>query len=292
MYELVQVGDHSYYVNSPAKTGLYVDADSQVYLIDSGNDKDAGKKILKIITEQGWALKAIINTHFHADHVGGNLLLQQRTGVCAYAYGMEVPFVQYPNLEPCLLYGGLPPKPLRNKFLMATPSEVRNLEKLDLPKGMEIFPLLGHCLDMIGVKTPDGVYFMADCVSSPAVLEKYQISYLWDVAEYLKTLDTVEHMEGRCFVPAHADVVESMAELCAVNRNSVFQVRAFLLQLCQEPHSFEEILQGTFAHYGMEMNWNQYALIGSTLRSYLSYLLDGGLMATQFVDNRLLWQTV
>ena len=46
MYELIQVLNNTYYINCPAKIGLYLDRDKGVYLIDSGNDKDAGRKLL------------------------------------------------------------------------------------------------------------------------------------------------------------------------------------------------------------------------------------------------------
>ena len=39
MYELVQVGNRSYYINCPAKIGVYLADEHNVYLIDSGNDK-------------------------------------------------------------------------------------------------------------------------------------------------------------------------------------------------------------------------------------------------------------
>lgn len=44
MYELIQVGPRSYYINAPVKIGLSLLQDNQVCLIDSGNDKDAGEK--------------------------------------------------------------------------------------------------------------------------------------------------------------------------------------------------------------------------------------------------------
>ena len=40
------------------------------------------------------------------------------------------------------------------------------------------------------------------------------------------------------------------------------------------------------------MDMNQYVLVGSTLRSYLSYLLDTGRMTATCSDNRLLWAPV
>lgn len=70
MYELKQVGKNTYYIESPAKIGIYVMEDSSVYLIDSGNDKEAAKKVKKILEAKNWKLKAILNTHSNADHIG------------------------------------------------------------------------------------------------------------------------------------------------------------------------------------------------------------------------------
>lgn len=47
MYELIQVAENSYYIQSPAKIGIFKLNDTEVCLIDSGNDKDAGKKVKK-----------------------------------------------------------------------------------------------------------------------------------------------------------------------------------------------------------------------------------------------------
>ena len=86
MYELNQIGEKSYYINCPAKIGIYKVNDSEVYLIDSGNDKDAGRKVRKILSENGWNLKGIINTHSNADHIGGNKYLQQQSRLYAGAF--------------------------------------------------------------------------------------------------------------------------------------------------------------------------------------------------------------
>ena len=56
--------------------------------------------------------------------------------------------------------------------------------------------------------------------------------------------------------------------------------------------NFEAILRRIFTDYALTLNFEQYALIGSTLRSYLSWLLDSGKLAVSFEDNMLLWKTV
>ena len=76
MYELIQLAGQSFYIQSPAKIGLVKLNDTDVVLIDSGNDKDAGRKVRQILDAHGLKLKAIYNTHSNADHIGVNAYLQ------------------------------------------------------------------------------------------------------------------------------------------------------------------------------------------------------------------------
>ena len=93
MYDLIQAGENTYYIDCPAKAGIWR-TDRGVYLIDSGGDKDAGKKLRQILEKNGWPLLGILNTHSHADHVGG-------TGICKARPGA--------GSSPTALRGPLPP---------------------------------------------------------------------------------------------------------------------------------------------------------------------------------------
>lgn len=211
MYELYQTGEKSYYINCPAKMGIYCVNDKDIYLIDSGNDKDAGKKVRKIIDKKVWRLLGILNTHSHADHIEGNQYLQQQT------------------------------------------------------KG-KVF-------------------------SSRETIDKYQISFIYDVAEYLNTLERIKSLKAKLFVPAHAPVTEDITELAEYNINKVHEIIGKLLSICQKPICFEHILQKLFSDYGLTMTFEQYALVGSTIRSYLSFLKDNEKLEAVFENNMLLWRS-
>ena len=288
--ELIKVGEKTYYIKNPTNIGIYKVDENNVYLIDSGNDKDAGKKILKIIEENGWNVKAIITTHANADHIGGNKIIQERSNCNIYANNIEKCFSEYPILEPTFLYGGYPFKELRNKFLMAKESNVIEIEN-NLPEGLEYISLKGHSFDMIGIKTDDDVYFLGDSLFSEETINKYHLFFIYDVKEYLNTLDRLEKIEGKYFIPSHCELSENIKDLIKLNRDKIKEILNNILEMCLTEKTFEEILKNIFDSYNLIMNTNQFVLVGSTVRSYLSYLYDEEKIKFDFKDNKMYWKT-
>ncbi len=292
MYELNHITGNSYYIQSPSKMGLVKLNDTDVCLIDSGNDKDAGRKVRQLLDANGWHLTAIYNTHSNADHIGGNRYLQGQTKCKVYAQGIECDITRHPVLEPAFLYGGFPPKDLRHKFLMAQESDAQELTGAVLPEGFELLQLPGHFFHMVGFRSPDDVVYLADCLSSRETLEKYQIGFIYDVAAYLDTLEKVKTMQAAAFVPAHAEVTEDIAPLAQYNIDKVHEIADHIVELCTEPIIFEELLKKLFDDYGLTLTFEQYVLVGSTVKSYLAWLKDTGRLTVLFEDNRLLWRRV
>ena len=292
MYELNHITGNSYYIQSPSKMGLVKLNDTDVCLVDSGNDKDAGRKVRQLLDANGWHLTAIYNTHSNADHIGGNRYLQGQTKCKIYAQGIECDITRHPVLEPAFLYGGFPPKDLRHKFLMAQESDAQELTPGVLPEGFELLQLPGHFFHMVGFRSPDDVVYLADCLSSRETLDKYQIGFLYDVAAYLDTLEKVKTMQAAAFVPAHAEVTEDIAPLAQYNIDKVHEIADHMVVLCAEPVMFEELLKKLFDDYGLTLTFEQYVLVGSTVKSYLAWLKDTGRLTVLFEDNRLLWRRV
>ena len=65
-----------------------------------------------------------------------------------------------------------------------------------------------------------------------------------------------------------------------------------IVSVCAEPQNFETILKQLFDEYSLELSFEQYALVGSTVRSYLAYLLDSGKLSVKCEGNMLLWEAV
>ena len=287
MYELIQVSENCYYISSPTNIGVVRTSPDHAVVIDSGSDKDAGKKVKRILDQNGWTLDAVYNTHYHADHTGGNRYLQTNTGCRIYAPDIECTFTRHPVLEPAFLYAGMPPKELRHKFLMSKESDAEILKEDVLPDGFSIIPLPGHSFNMTGYLTPDGVAYIADCLSSKATLDKYQISFLIDPEAYIETLKRVMDLYAKCFVPCHADACskDELTELAKANINKIYEVADRITEITEEPKAFDDLLKEIFSTYGLDMTFEQHALIGTTVRSYLTWLEKQGKIEAYIEDD-------
>ena len=293
MYELIQIGERTYYIECPAKMGLFRINQEEVCLIDSGNDKDAAKKALRIIEGQGWKLKMVINTHFHADHIGGNQLLQQRTGCTVCSRGSDRAIVARPLLEPAFLFGSCPPHELQNKFLMAKESVVTELTEELLPEGLSMIELPGHSDAQFGLRTCDDVVFLADCLVGQETLDKYRISYIFDMGRYLETLEMVKGISAKVFVPAHGAACEDIVPLAQVNIDNAMEIMDDILNLCSNKALiFDDIMAALFEKYNLCFDLGQYVLNGTTVKAMLTYLHEAEKMEIVIEGNYIKWKSV
>lgn len=173
---------------------------------------------------------------------------------------------------------------------MAQGCEVLPLTEACLPEGLEMIRLPGHSFDMVGFRTDEDIVFLADCLSGEETLDKYGIVFLLDVGAYLATLKSVREMKARLFIPSHAAPTEDIAPLAEKNIQSVLQIADTVVGFLKEPMSFEALLKRVFERYGLRMTFEQHALIGSTVRSYLAWLKAEGRICAMIEDSTLLWR--
>ena len=110
----------------------------------------------------------------------------------------------------------------------------------------------------------------------------------------LETLAFVKTLDAACFVPSHVPVMtekEQLIRLADENIDEIMAIKEKIQELCGVPVTFEALLKQVFDAYHLQMSAQQYALIGSTLRSYLSCLYEENKIKYHFEDNRMFWQT-
>jgi len=291
---LVQLTENTWVITGPTNVGL-VERNSEVYLIDSGNDKEAGRRIRKVLDEKGWRLKAIINTHSNADHIGANDYLQRLTGCEIWATPAERAFIEYPKFEPAFLWGSFPVKELNSKFFEAKPSKVTNLIEADtdtIAGDLEVVRLPGHFFGMIGIMTPDRVLFLGDCMFGEKVLEKYKIPFIYDVAGYRETIGKVKNIDADHYIVSHGDPQTDIDAMAEANLALVDVVETFLLETLEREMTDGEAVKAVSDHYRITLDYSQYALVGTTVRSFLAYLYNASKLSYEFRENRLYWKRI
>jgi glyoxylase-like metal-dependent hydrolase (beta-lactamase superfamily II) len=300
--ELSLLAGSTLVARGPTNIGVYAlggATEGRAALIDSGNDGDAGKRIIRACAASGLTIALIANTHSNADHCGANALVQARTGCAIAAPRTELSFIEHPELEPSLVWGAYPPAPLRNKFLMANASRVTL--PLDDPclvgdTGIEAISLPGHYLGQVGYLTPDRVFFAADAAASPAILAKYKYYVVYDVASHLATLDKIAGLAFDWIVPSHGEPAREAGPLIEANKATILEVGDRIRELCSSlsagPLTPEGLVSALASALGLELNHTQYALLGMTVRSYIAWLCDRGEATTRMEGNRLLVESI
>lgn len=289
MFELINLAGNTYCYTMPTNVGFYVTADKDVYVIDTGINEKSAKRILSAIEENGWRLKAVILTHAHTDHAGGCKYIVESTGVRAYATEAERIFVENPDLEPAMVYGSFPCRDFRGKFMNTPACKVSDIKELKLPEGMEIFRLPGHFADMIGVKTPDDVYFVADGVISDKTLAGCPMSYIFDLESQYKTLENIMKYDGKLCVPSHAEPTKEIAHLARFNIDSIDKVNSTILDLLSVPLSVEDLADKLMSLWTLPADYSQFVLTCAGVRCHLTYLRHKSLVDYRFEGNRMLW---
>lgn len=290
--EAVKLGAATEYIPGRVNVGLYL-ADDGARLIDSGLDDEAGRKIARLLEERSIPLRRIVTTHSNADHCGGNAFLRKRTGCSVAATELESMVIENPVLEPLLLWSAFPFAELGNKFLQAKPSEVdlviKNTGVFD-ESGLEAVPLQGHFLDMIGLRTPDQVLFVADSLFSAELIEKYAVMFVLDVGAALETIDRLTVAEAAWFVPSHAPATENIVPLAEANRKGLLRVSEAILDCCGEPASREVILRRLAEVFSLSMSVSEYVLNSAAVGAHLSWLRKRGQVAPVVEQGVLLWR--
>ena len=64
------------------------------------------------------------------------------------------------------------------------------------------------------------------------------------------------------------------------------------MSLLATPMTHESILKGLFDSYGLTLTFGQFALVGATLRAYLTYLMDEGRVSFEIINNYLCYKAV
>ena len=289
MFDIVETLGNTYYYSAFSNVGVYKLNKSEVLLIDSCDHKRMVKSLDGILEKNGLRVKTIIDTHCHVDHIAGNKFFYDKYGCDILASKGEQGFISYPDREPRFYYSGINTDKTRNPFFITEPSDAKVITDENTPDGFEIIPLPGHSFEMIGVRTPDDVVFLADAILSRKTWDEYKLPFFYSVNESMQTLKDIQNIKAKLFVPAHDEPLHDICELAEYNIESMKHKKELIYSLCNGK-SFEEIFALTIDKLDLRIMTPKYPMYSVMVRNFLQSLVEDEAINTTLEDSVLIYR--
>ncbi|MGB3366994.1 MAG: MBL fold metallo-hydrolase, partial [Acidaminobacteraceae bacterium] len=212
--ELIHLKGNTYYIKSVVNIGLYKMSTNKCLLIDSGFSGKYAIELVDFLKSIKIDVIAVINTHGHRDHMGGNYLLKKEFGSLIYASKFEDTFIERPDLASMFVHPSAPFTSFKNVHIEGSKVDyiVDEHEKLTIDKiDFNIINLAGHSPNQIGVVTPDDVFFTADAYVCKSELEQMKILFSYDLTKDLECKKRMLTMKHSIYLPSHGKPTKNIS---------------------------------------------------------------------------------
>jgi glyoxylase-like metal-dependent hydrolase (beta-lactamase superfamily II) len=280
--DLINIKGNTFYIKGGTNTGVYIYNDNTALIIDPGLSGLRPKRIMNILENDNINLKFIINTHEHNDHYGAcNQFREFYKDVNILCSQYAKIYIEHPSLFSKYIIGGksneFMDERLRSKSLEQTYiDEVLNEGIVNLNnEDFEVIDFKGHTPGSIGILTKDKVLFVGDLLIGLNMLKKYDFLFLYDLKEYMNSLDKLRNIEFEYIVASHSKELITKKESEKIIKMHEAAVCKYVNQIKEElntPMGIEKLLKNIILKNDLKCNYKEYHFFKSSLVSVISYL--------------------
>ena len=282
--KLINIKGNTYYIKGGTNTGVIKLENNNALIIDPGRYGVRQKRMMELLKENNMDIKYIINTHEHGDHYEGCSYLKKIDDNIHILSSSEAKiFIDNPNKLADYIVGGK-----ANKFLKFKEFEDKNnFTKVDYiidegkvvlnNKKFEIIKLSGHTEGSIGVLTEDKILFVGDLFVGSTMLKKFDLLLLYDVKEYLNSINKVKDIDFEYMVLGHDKEICSKLDSQYIINDHINAVNNYVNQvrdLLKSPMTIDNILKNIIINNSLSCNYTEYHYFRSSIVSIISYLCD------------------
>ncbi|MDK2564637.1 MBL fold metallo-hydrolase [Romboutsia sedimentorum] len=280
--DLINIKGNTFYIKGGTNTGVYIYNDNTALIIDPGLSGLRPKRIINILENDNINLKFIINTHEHNDHYGAcNQFREFYKDVNILCSQYAKLYIEHPSLFSKYIIGGksneFMDERLRSKCLEQTYiDEVLNEGIVNLNnEDFKVIDFKGHTPGSIGILTKDKVLFVGDLLIGLNMFEKYDFLFLYDLKEYINSLDKLRNIDFEYIVASHSKDLITKKESEKIIKNHEAAVYKYVNQIKEElntPMGVEVLLKNIILKNSLKCNYKEYHFFKSSLISVISYL--------------------
>ena len=307
---IIELSSGVYVIPATTNVGVITNESNsgiEVYLVDSGCTEIDGEYVFDVLKAffeqlgQTFTLKAIITTHGHADHCGAHIFLREQTGCQVWAAKHEQGAMETPIIQSSVLWGGFPPHELRTLFFMPSSTKVEHFiskdDVIELSGGRKLsfIELKGHSYEALGaiITTKNGhkIIFPGDNIFPRNEIMNHWIPLIMNPVEYMDSLDQLCALENvEWCIPSHGDFLKrNINEAAELNKIAIISTRTCILDSLKSKKrlTVEEIVKYVADKNDMQLSLSQYALVQSTVKSYIAVMHDAREIKMEVSDNKL-----
>ena len=299
--KIINIKGNSFFARGGTNTGIYLFDDNSALIIDPGLPGVRPRNLMKYFDENGIIPKWIINTHEHNDHYGAGYQFKEKyKDIVNMSSEFSKIYIDNPVLFSSYIMGGetnaIFDKILLNKNMEQVKiDEVIKEGKININNEyIEVISLVGHTIGSIGVMTKDKVLYLGDTLIGEELLNKFELLFLYDIEEYLKSLDKVKYLDFEYCVLGHCKIPitkESTLELISKHEENVNEYLKQVKTIAKEPSTLEYILKIIINDNELSYNYKEYHFFRSTLVGMISYLIKLGDIDCQLKNGDVLYYT-
>ncbi|WP_028546583.1 MBL fold metallo-hydrolase [Paenibacillus taiwanensis] len=292
--KLELINGNSYMYDANLAVGVYFNEDSRAaVLIDSGANESAAKRIEHFVKKKGYYISSVIVTHGHQAQVGGLPHLKKiYADLRVYATSWTAQFLEHRALEsglsgyiPCVA-NELDEGIVKDAVTDIIPYRDHDIVIDEVPFSVVALP--GHFPGMVGIVTPDQVFYSADAIFGNTTLIKQKLLYYTDIKGAKDSLNKLTAHKYAAYVLSHGGKYNDVTLLIQQHQHLIDETAQFIFGIISEhPMTLEGIVQRVMKEYQLKNKSSHFTLANTIVRSYLNELHEDSKLRASVNDGIL-----